>query len=170
MLRAFIAESYAAQPVHEIAAQLVDVMPSASAADRVRAAQVPVLLADLVDIVEQVVIKADENAHVHGFAGGLLTYVYNPLDLLTAEGIVGWLDDTIVCAVGLRRLHDDGLAQLDEPTLALCDVAREAREHLNPELASAIADFIEALWQNSSTMPAATGGAPATAPARRAGP
>jgi uncharacterized membrane protein YkvA (DUF1232 family) len=154
MLRTFIAESYATQPLREIAAEFEEVMPDSTPADRLRCAQAPLLLADLVDAVEQVVVKSDDDAHVRGYAGGLLTYVYNPLDLLDADGAVGWLDDTIVCAEGLRRLHDGSHIQLDDSTLGLCDVARACEELLDDTLRGAIRDFVEGLWTNSGAVPA----------------
>lgn len=156
MLRAFVADCYAAESLNDVATQLQAVMPDATVAQRLAAAQVPMLLADLVDAIEAIVVLATELPQVRGFAGGLLTYVYNPLDLVQADGVSGWIDDAIVCAVGVRRLHREGVVALDEGTLALCDSACASEPRLSNELRESIAIFIDGLWTSSGLIVDAT--------------
>jgi len=152
MLRSFIAESYAEQPVVLVAEDLKALLPTTSPEQRLAAALIPMLLPDLVDAVERVVVGANDSPQLRGFAGGLLTYVYNPMDLVQADGVVGWVDDAVVCAEGLHQLHERGAVELDEAAQALCTKARAPLGSMAPDLNAAIHQFLSGLWENAGAV------------------
>lgn len=155
MLRSFIAEQYAAAPLSESVAEAREALAAAEPQTRVRAILAPLLLPHLVEAVEQVIVHANDQPGVRGFAGGLLTYVYNPLDLLQGDGLIGWLDDALVCAMGLRKLEDEALVELDEQTHAAVDVVLESLASLTPELRAAVEGFVADLWASQGRQPGA---------------
>lgn len=148
MLRSFVAEQYGAAPLSETLSEAGDILTGAEPHARIRATLVPLLLPHLVEAVEHVIVAADDRPDVRGFAGGLLTYVYNPLDLLQGDGVLGWLDDAIVCALGLLKLTEEKKIELDDNTRAVVDVVTESLDALPADLRGAIENFIDSLWES----------------------
>lgn len=119
-----------------------EIAPEATHVERVRLTQLPLLLPDLLAAVEGVIVDAPEASPARRMAGGLLTYVCNPLDLIGDDLPLGRVDDVVICALGLQRLHERDGVQLDALVKALCEVAAGCLAHLGPELREGIEEFV----------------------------
>lgn len=150
MLRHFIAESYAEQSITAIVGDLRAHLPDADVVALTRAALVPVVLPDLVEAIETVVLGADKRPHLRGYAGGLISYVYNPLDIIQAEGVVGWIDDTVIAAMGLLKLGETEAVELDPVIRASCELAAATLPELGAPVRGAIEELVEALWAKTA--------------------
>jgi len=145
MLRAFVLETYGAATAAERFDAAEQLAPEASHADRARLALTQLLLPDLVDAIEQVIVAADDRPTARAFAGGVLTYVYNPLDLIGDDSPLGLLDDTIICALGLNHMARTGDIELDSRVAGMCELAADALPLLNADLREGIEDFVRDL-------------------------
>lgn len=67
-------------------------------------ARIPAFLRGLEAIMRQ---TADDR--VRAFAGGIFAYVFNPIDILSAEelGYLGYVEDAVICWRGLELLRDE---------------------------------------------------------------
>ena len=154
MLRSFIAEQYREHTLHAAMTAAADgPLAGSTPAAQVRAALVPLLLPHLVEAVEHIIVGADDMPKVRAFAGGLLTYVFNPLDLIPDDGPLGWLDDAVVCALGLRRLTEAGSVELDQHTDAVCELVLESLPSISADLREAIERFVADLWESGTDIP-----------------
>jgi uncharacterized membrane protein YkvA (DUF1232 family) len=109
------------------------------------------LLPDLVIAVEKAIIEANSQPRVRRLAGGLLTYVYNPLDLIGDDTPLGRLDDAIICAIGLQRLQELENITLEPHVSAICDLAVRSLSLLNDDLRDAIEWFMHDLENSTET-------------------
>lgn len=127
------------------------IAPGATPADHVRLGLLQLLLPELVSVVERVIVESSENDAARSMAGGLLTYVCNPLDIIGDDTPLGRVDDTIICALGLKRLHEKHRVELDGRARAVCEVAIESFAHLSEDLQNGIEDFIADLESSTAT-------------------
>jgi len=118
---------------------------SATFAHKVSLAQAPLLLPDLVSFLESIIVQADDQPRIRAYAGGLLTFVYNPLDFIGDEPPAGLVDDTVVCALGLRKLAEEGTVELDPVVDGLVSSVAGLVGYLGQDLLSAITGFVEEL-------------------------
>lgn len=114
---------------------------------------VQLVLPDLVAALEKAIVEGAEQPRVRHLAGGLLTYVYNPLDLIGDETPIGRLDDAIICAKGLLRLQELEGLQLDPHVAAICNLAVRALALLDDDLKNGIERFVENLEASTETVP-----------------
>lgn len=128
-----------------------DVAPEANPAQRTQLWLLQLLLPDLVAALETIIVESPKKQHVRRLAGGLLTYVYNPLDLVGDDMPFGHLDDTMICALGLLRLRERDHIELSAGVLAICTLVEGALPLLASDLQSAIRAFVRDLEQG--TMP-----------------
>ncbi len=145
-LRKYIAESFSNKGIVDLLKEQQGVVDeSVGLEHRVQIAYSPMMLPDLVEAVEFVVVNAEDDPSVRGYAGGILGYVYNPLDFITVEGPVGLIDDTIICAMGLLHLERGGKIELDATISVMAHAAARLVEHLDERISGAISDFVENL-------------------------
>jgi uncharacterized membrane protein YkvA (DUF1232 family) len=126
------------------------IAPGATPADHVRLGLLQMLLPELVAVVERVIVQSSEKPAVRSMAGGLLTYVCNPLDIIGDDNPLGRVDDTVICALGLKRLRAQHGIDLDARALAVCDVAIESFANLSEDLQNSIEDFVAELESSTS--------------------
>lgn len=142
-LRKYIIESFTNRTLSDLLQEQKGVVDEAADVEhRIQIAYAPMMLADLVEAMESVVVSADDEPGVRGYAGGILSYVYNPLDFISVEGPVGLVDDTIICAMGLLHLEDNGKIEMDVTISALAHRAARLVEHLDQKISAAIKDFV----------------------------
>ena len=122
-----------------------DVAPEANPAQRTQLWLLQLLLPDLVAALETIIVESPKKQHVRRLAGGLLTYVYNPLDLVGDHTQFGRVDDTIICALGLLRLYDRDHVQLSPGVLGICALAETVLPLLEPGLQDDIRAFVSDL-------------------------
>ena len=96
-------------------------------------------------------MESADNDAARRMAGGLLTYVCNPLDIIGDDTPLGRVDDAIICALGLKRLRTKHSIDLGERTLAVCDVAIESFAHLSEDIQNGIEDFVDELESSTNT-------------------
>lgn len=144
-LRGLLAKEYNEVVSEEQMASAATIAPRASAADHLRLGLLQLLLPDLVAAVEDVIVNSTDNAAARGMAGGLLTYVCNPLDIIGDEQPLGRVDDTIICAIGLRRLQELEHVPLPPRVEAACDVAASCLCYLSEDLQESIEEFVAEL-------------------------
>lgn len=149
MLREHIASEYVAVDVDQALEAAGELARDADPASRAELWLMQLLLPDLVEAVEQLIIASDEQPRVRHMAGGLLTYVYNPLDLIDDDSVVGRVDDALVCALGLRRLRELERVELSPGIAACCDLADRQLRVLNADLRDGIRDFVADLERAS---------------------
>lgn len=149
MLERFVADTFRDTRIPDLMPELKRIAPSASMAERLELALLPMLLPALVGGVERVIAAAAAPA-VRGFAGGLLTYVYNPLDILGDDGALGLVDDTFVCALGLRTLQDEKLIELDDYLAGICELAMRLLPKLDEDLVESIRRFVSDLRRTTA--------------------
>lgn len=152
MLRNFVFEQYKSYPLERRAKAARRIAPDATPSDHLRLWLVPSLLPDLVSAVEQVIVGAEDEHYVRGFAGGLLTYVYNPFDLIEDEAPFGFADDALVCALGLQLLQEKGFIDLDADVSATCAEVSKCLPALSADLRTAIEDFVEKLSGSTESL------------------
>lgn len=111
--------------------------PTAHSTDRQ-----PSLLPDLVSALEHVIVGADDNPRARGLAGGLLSYVYNPLDIIPDDGPLGLVDDAFICALGIEELKKAGHITVDPFIQGACDLAFALVPILDPKLRDALSRFV----------------------------
>jgi uncharacterized membrane protein YkvA (DUF1232 family) len=121
------------------------IAPRASAADQVRLGMMQMLLPELVQAVEQVIVHASNKPYARAVAGGLLTYVCNPLDIIGDDQPLGRVDDALICAVGLSRLQKREHVQLTPRIQAICQMANESMAYLDDDLQESIREFLSEL-------------------------
>jgi uncharacterized membrane protein YkvA (DUF1232 family) len=144
-LRSLVASEYSQVANEDRMKAAKGLAPDASRADQVRLGLVELLLPELVEAVERVIIESAEKPEARSMAGGLLTYVCNPLDIIGDDTPLGRLDDTIICAVGLRRIKRRDKIELAPRIEAICDVAEESFALLDQELRESIEEFLSQL-------------------------
>jgi hypothetical protein len=145
-LRRFVLDSYLDKTLTDVIRKLESVTSeSATLAHKISLAQAPLLLPDLVSLLEGVVVQADDHPKIRAYAGGLLTFVYNPLDYIGDDPPAGLVDDVIVCALGLMKLAEEGTVQLDPTVEGVVRSTAGLAEYLKQDLLSAITEFVEEL-------------------------
>jgi len=145
-LQRFVLDSYLDKSLSDVVGKIDRVASeSATAAQKISLAQAPLLLPDLASLLEVIIVQADDHPEIRAYAGGLLTFVYNPLDFIGDEPPAGLVDDTVVCALGLRKLADEGTVELDPVADGLVSSVAELVGYLKQDLLSAITDFVEEL-------------------------
>jgi len=145
-LRKYIIESFTNKSITDLLKEQQGVVDEAADLEhQIQIAYAPMMLPDLVEAMESVVINADDEPGVRGYAGGILSYVYNPLDFISVEGPVGLVDDTIICAMGLLHLESSGKIEMDGTVSALAHRAARLVEDLDQKISAAIKDFVENL-------------------------
>lgn len=143
VLRELMARELVSARLGEAAIATDDVAPGATPAERTRLWLLQLLLPDLVAALETIIVDAGRKQHhVRRLAGGLLTYVYNPLDLIGDDTPLGRVDDTIICALGLARLRERDHIDLSPGVSAICALAESELLLLAPELQTEIRAFI----------------------------
>jgi hypothetical protein len=128
--------------VREHLAAAAEIAPRASAADHVRLFQIQLLLPDLVAAVEKVIVESGSDDATRSMAGGLVTYVCNPLDVIGDERPLGRVDDSLVCAMGLRRLEKAHRIVLEPHVSAMCDVVLGCLGCLGEEIQESLKEFV----------------------------
>jgi len=149
-LRSFIAGQYRSESlaaVFEVADR--ELLPGVPLDVQVRATLVPLLLPHLTEAIEQVIANQQNSPLSRQFAQALLSYVLNPLDLFSGDGFFSWLDDVMICALGLSRLEQIDLVDLDPHTAACCQVALELLPVLPDPLRDAIEAHVTQAWQKT---------------------
>lgn len=145
-LRKYILESFNNKKITDLLDKQKGVVGEGTDLDhRIEIAFAPMMLPDLVEAVESVVVQAEDDPNVRGYAGGILSYVYNPLDFVDVDAPVGLIDDVIICAMGLMHLDRSGKIEMDSIIGALAHRTARLVEHLDQNLATAIKDFVENL-------------------------
>lgn len=155
MLRGMMAQEYRALGMKEglIAAEKIARRADPSA--RAQLCLVQLVLPDLVAAIEKAIVEGSDQPRVRRVAGGLLTYVYNPLDLIGDDTPLGRLDDAIICAMGLQRLQELENLELEPHVAAICDLAVRSLSLLNEELRNSIEWFVRDLESSTEPAPAA---------------
>ena len=145
-LRKYIIESFTNKTITELLQEQQGVVDEAADLEhRIQIAYAPMMLPDLVAAMESIVVSAEDDPRVRGYAGGILSYVYNPLDFISVEGPVGLVDDTIICSMGLLNLERSGKIEMDGTVSAMAHRAARLVEHLDQKISAAIKDFVENL-------------------------
>jgi uncharacterized membrane protein YkvA (DUF1232 family) len=121
------------------------IAPRASPADHVRLGLLVLLLPELVAALERVIVGSAHHTGARGMAGGLLTYVCNPLDIIGDDLPLGRVDDVLICAIGLRRLEEEAKFALTPRVGAVCDVAAGTLPLLRKDLRDSIEEFVTSL-------------------------
>lgn len=152
MLRDFIARQFAAESLTDAMERLKQHLPTASESDLLNAALAPLMLPDLVDAIEGIILAADDSPNARAFAGGIMTYVYNPFDLIQDEGLAGWIDDTVVSGLGLRALESHYQIVLNERYRALYERAIQPMSFMHDDVKEAIENFIDGLVQSGASL------------------
>jgi hypothetical protein len=106
-------------------------------------ARIPAYLRALEEI-----IRGSTDDRVRGFAGGIFAYVFNPIDILSAEelGYLGYLEDAIICWRGLELLRDEfGVSPSPATGIDAGDAGRVSTVWglLNDEVQDAVDAFLE---------------------------
>jgi len=148
-LRGMMARDYEARTGAEQLESGSRIAPSASPADHVRLGLLQMLLPELVAAVEQVIVQSTDNASARGMAGGLLSYVCNPLDIIGDELPLGRVDDALICAIGLERLRQLHRVELGPRTEAVCRAATDCLGYLAMDLQHSIEDFVADLERST---------------------
>jgi uncharacterized membrane protein YkvA (DUF1232 family) len=151
MLRGLMAQEYRTTKLHDGLAAAGEIARQADPSARAQLWLLQLLLPDLVAAVEKAIVEGTTQPRVRRLAGGLLTYVYNPLDLIGDDTPLGRLDDAIICAMGLQRLAELENLQLDPHVSAICDLAVRSLSLLNDDLRSGIEWFIHDLESSTET-------------------
>ncbi|MCC7536786.1 MAG: hypothetical protein IT379_11260 [Deltaproteobacteria bacterium] len=152
MLRELMARELVSARLGEAVLWTDDLAANATPPQQTHLWLLQLLLPDLVAALERVIVEPGQNRHrVRRLAGGLLTYVYNPLDLVGDDMPFGHLDDTMICALGLLRLRERDHIELSAGVLAICTLVEGALPLLASDLQSAIRAFVRDLEQG--TMP-----------------
>ena len=151
MLRGLLAQTYGEGGIGEGMAAAERIAPSAEPSARVQLCLLQLLLPDLVAAIEKIIVSATDKPRVRQVAGGLLTYVYNPLDLIGDDSPLGRVDDAIICAVGLQHLREAGEIDLDPDIAAVCDWAARSLPLLSSDLQDSIRWFVRDLEQQSGS-------------------
>lgn len=153
MLRSFIGAQYGAAPLNSDSEVLkAEMFDNPSPDTLLRATTVPLLLPHLVDAIEQIIIHPEAPDRVRAYAGGLLTYVYNPLDLFQHEELVGWIDDAVVCALGLQKLADAEAIEVDSFTASVCRTCCDVLPEMKADLREGIKQFVEQMWNSHAVV------------------
>lgn len=148
-LRGMMAREYEARSVDGQLEAGSRIAPAASAADHVRLGLIQLLLPELVGAVETVIVESTDNESVRGMAGGLLSYVCNPLDMIGDDLALGRVDDALICALGLERLRQLHRIELAPRTEAVCRVTTDCLGYLSNDLQHNIEDFISDLERST---------------------
>lgn len=145
-LQRFVLDSYLNKTLSDVIGRIDTVTSeAATVAHKVSLAQAPLALPDLISLLEGAIVQAEDYPKIRAYAGGLLTFVYNPLDFIGDEPPAGLVDDVIVCALGLRKLAEEGTVQLDPIADGLVRSIAELSGYLRQDLLSAITEFVEEL-------------------------
>lgn len=148
-LRIMLAREYEELPGTEQMKGAASIAPDASPADQVRLGLLQMLLPDLVSEVERLIVETTGNDAARSMAGGLLTYVCNPLDLIGDDQPLGRVDDAMVCALGLKRLEKLHGIKLTARASAVCEVATESMRHVSEDLRHGVEDFVADIEQST---------------------
>ncbi len=155
MLRGMMAQEYRSTELKDGLAAAEKIARRADPSARAQLWLVQLVLPDLVAAIEKAIIEGSDQPRVRRVAGGLLTYVYNPLDLIGDDTPLGRLDDAIICAMGLQRLAELEHLSLDPHVSAICDLAVRSLSLLNGELRNSIEWFMRDLESSTEAAPAA---------------
>ncbi len=100
--------------------------------------RIPDLLRALADIIAQ-----HDDPRVRGFAGGIYAYVFNPIDIIPEDeaGYVGFVEDAVICWLGLRFLRDRYQVRVPAELVRDDDPLRLAWEALASDVRTAIEEF-----------------------------
>ena len=148
-IRGQMARDYEETAADDLMAGAANIAPDASAADHVRLSLLQLLLPDLLQAVETIIVDSDDNEATRSMAGGLLSYVCNPLDIIGDDLPLGRVDDAIICALGLKRLRElDGVV-LSPHVAAACEVAESSLSCLGGDLRESIVDFTKELERST---------------------
>lgn len=151
MLHRYVSDAYRDHPLSTLNDRLRELAPRGTPAQLTQIALLPMLLPALVAKLEQIIVLSDEDPAARGLAGGLLSYVYNPLDIIPDdEGPLGLLDDVVICAIGLTALASGERWKLDEITSGACECVVALVPSLAPDLAQALKDFVAQLIDATS--------------------
>lgn len=151
MLQRYVNDAYRDQPLASLREKLFLIAPTASTSQRLQVGMLPLLLPDLVRTLEQIIVNAKDDQAARGFAGGLLAYVYNPLDIIPdEEGPIGLVDDTVVCALGLGKLVQREQFVHDEFTQGACELVVGLLGILDGDLRDALERFVEDLSETTA--------------------
>lgn len=148
ILSQLVIEAYGTTPLSSRASRLEEIAPEASAAERVQLGLLPMVLPDLVRALEQLMVTYDPGAPSRAFASGLLTYVYNPLDIMPDEDVLGFIDDALICARGLLQLQSEHGVVLESGLVGMCQWALALEGKLDPGLQRRLDAFMENLLQS----------------------
>jgi uncharacterized membrane protein YkvA (DUF1232 family) len=152
MLRDLVAQEYRATTLRDGVLAAERIARQADASARAQLWLLQLLLPDLVAAVEKAIVDAQNQPRVRQLAGGLLTYVYNPLDLIGDDTPLGRLDDTIICAMGLQRLVELENIALEPEVSATCDLAARSLSLLNDDLREGIEWFLRDLESSTESV------------------
>jgi uncharacterized membrane protein YkvA (DUF1232 family) len=155
MLRGLMAQEYKASHMKEGLAAAEKIARRAEPSARAQLCLLQLVLPDLVSAIERAIIESSDQPRVRSIAGGLLTYVYNPLDLIGDDTPLGRLDDVIICALGLQRLRELEKLELEPHVAAVCELAVRSLSLLDEELKNSIEWFIRDLESSTEPAPAA---------------
>lgn len=151
MLQRYVSDAFRDQPISSLRERLTAIAPSASNAQRIELGMLPMLLPDLERVLQRLIVSVKDDDAARGFAGGLLSYIYNPLDILPDDdGPIGLLDDTFVCAVGLMKLAERSTFVHDEFTRGICELVTSLLPALDAGLRDSIERFVADLLQATS--------------------
>ena len=149
-LRWMVAHDYELASLDDQMQAAATIAPHASKADHVRLSLLELLLPELVSAVESVIVASGHNEGARGMAGGLLTYVCNPLDIIGDDLPLGRVDDVLVCALGLKRLEELGF-ELPGRSAAACEVAIGCLPWLRKDVREGVAEFVASLQRRTVT-------------------
>lgn len=151
LLQSYVTSAYNNHPISSLGERLTTIAPNASATQRIQLAMLPILLPELEQAIRKLIIDAKDDVKLRGFAGGLLSYVYNPLDFLAEDDSpIGLIDDTFICALGLLKLMDTYPPSKDELTWAACNLVASLLSAVDNSLREAIESFVSGLEQTTS--------------------
>lgn len=145
MLRGVLAKEYVECPAMRGIAATDAISRTIKPSARVQLWLVQMLLPDLVAAIERMIVEQSDNHPLRRLLGGLLTYVYNPLDLIGDDTPLGRVDDTIICALGLLRGAELEHVELDPDVRAMSEYAASALPSLTEDLQDAIRAFVRDL-------------------------
>jgi uncharacterized membrane protein YkvA (DUF1232 family) len=145
VLRGVVAKHYQDSTLKAGLSAAEQIARPADGAARAQLWLVQLLLPDLVAAIEQAIVDGIDQPRLRRLAGGLLAYVYNPLDLIGDDTPLGRVDDAIICALGLKRLEEQEGLELPPHIGAICDLALRALPLLNDELKEGIESFVKDL-------------------------
>ena len=158
MLSRFVADIYSEKFLSQSLMRLSELAPEASEGAKLQLSLLPLLLPEIVELLETVITNGGDNNKARALAAGLISYVNSPLDILPDDesGPLGFLDDCLVCIAGLRYLDELEFVANSPLRLGAEELYATLAPKLDCDLRASIERFVSDLAENTATVASTT--------------